>query len=142
MKMSLLTAASAAFALAGAAQAFAASPVGEWSTPDKHGVVSISECDGGALCGKIVNGDDIRANPGALDVKNQDASKRTRTLKGMTIFYGVTGGPTEWKGGSVYNPEDGKTYHGSIKLVDDDTLTLSGCVWGPLCKSQTWHRIK
>jgi len=137
-----LKAAALALALAAVSTgAIAASPVGDWKTPAKNGVVRVSEC-GDAICGKIVDGDDIRANPDVKDLNNQDASLRSRPLKGLTLFYGVKGGPTEWSGGSVYNPEDGKTYHGSIKLVDDDTLKLTGCVIAPFCKSQIWTRIK
>ncbi len=29
---------------------------------------------------------------------------------------GFSGGPTQWKGGRVYNPDDGGTYKGTIKL--------------------------
>jgi len=121
--------------------ALAASPVGDWKTPEKNGVVKVTEC-GDAICGKLMDGDDIRANPAIPDARNSDVSLRTRPLKGLTLFSGVKGGPTEWKGGTVYNPEDGKTYHGSIKLVDDDTLKLTGCIVYPLCKTQTWTRIK
>jgi uncharacterized protein (DUF2147 family) len=43
--------------------------------------------------------------------------------------------------GQVYNAEDGKTYSGSITLVDAKTLTLQGCALGGLiCKSRTWTR--
>jgi len=130
-----------ALALSGVASAaFAASPVGDWKTPSKNGVVHVSEC-GDSLCGKLIDGDDLRATPGLTDKLNQDASLRTRPLKGLPLFYGLKGGPTEWSGGSVYNPEDGKTYHGSIKLVDDNTLKLTGCVVAPFCKTQTWTRM-
>jgi len=131
----------AGLTLASAAAAFAASPVGDWRTPTKNGLVHVSEC-GDGLCGKLVDGDDLRAHPDAKDVRNQDPKLRDRPLKGLTIFYDVKGGPTEWTGGSVYNPEDGKTYHGSIKLVDDNTLQLTGCVIAPFCKTQTWTRVK
>lgn len=135
----------AALALCAAAAlssaALAASPVGEWKTPEKNGVVKVSEC-GDAICGKLIDGDDIKANPAITDMRNQDTSLRTRPLKGLPLFYGVKGGPTEWSGGSVYNPEDGKTYHGSIKLVDENTLKLTGCVMAPFCKSQTWTRVQ
>ena len=130
-----------ALALSGVASAaFAASPVGDWKTPSKNGVVHVSEC-GDSLCGKLIDGDDLRTTPGLTDKLNQDASLRTRPLKGLPLFYGLKGGPTEWSGGSVYNPEDGKTYHGSIKLVDDNTLKLTGCVVAPFCKTQTWTRM-
>jgi uncharacterized protein (DUF2147 family) len=129
------------FAAVSATAALAASPVGDWKTPEHNGVVHISEC-GGALCGKVVDGDDIRANPDVMDTRNADPAKRSRPMKGLPLFYGIAGGPTEWSGGSVYNPEDGKTYHGSIKLLDDNTLKLTGCVVAPFCKSQTWTRIR
>jgi uncharacterized protein (DUF2147 family) len=115
--------------------------VGEWNTHHAGGVIRIGEC-GDALCGKVVTSDPIKADPNLKDVRNADAGLRGRLLKGLTIFYGVKGGPTEWKGGSLYNPEDGKTYHGSITLVDSDTLKLTGCVFGPFCQTQTWTRIK
>ncbi len=135
-----------AFALAAtllAAASAQAEPgaVGEWSTHHANGVVRIGEC-GDALCGKVVASDQIKADPDAKDERNADKSLRGRPLKGLTIFSGVKGGPSEWTGGSIYNPEDGKTYHGSIKLIDADTLKLTGCVFAPLCQSQTWTRIK
>jgi len=55
---------------------------------------------------------------------------------------GFSGGPKVWKGGKIYNPEDGNTYQGTITLVDDNTLNLRGCVIFPLCKTQTWSRLK
>ena len=123
-----------------AAPAFAASPlVGEWNTPEKHGVVRIYEC-GEALCGKVVTGDDIKANPSITDMKNKDESLRSRSMKGLIIFSGLTGGPKEYKGASLYNPTDGGTYHGSMTVVDDNTVKLTGCVVFPLCKTQVWHR--
>jgi uncharacterized protein (DUF2147 family) len=124
------------------ASALAATPVGDWKTPEHNGVVRISQCDGDALCGKLVDGDDLRADPDVRDTRNQDPAKRARLMKGLTLFDGVKGGPTEWTGGSLYNPEDGKTYHGSIKLVDANTLKLTGCVFAPFCRSQTWTRLK
>ena len=123
-----------------AVPAFAApSIVGEWNTPEKHGVVRIYEC-GDALCGKVVNGDDIKADPTLTDQKNKDAALRSRTMKGLVIFSGLTGGPKEYKGASLYNPADGGTYHGSMTVVDDNTVKLTGCVVFPLCKTQVWHR--
>jgi uncharacterized protein (DUF2147 family) len=50
------------------------------------------------------------------------------------------GSAYRWEG-QVYNGEDGKTYAGSITLVDTKTLTLEGCALGGLiCKHQTWIR--
>ena len=123
-----------------AAPALAASTlVGDWKTPEKNGVVRIYEC-GAALCGKVVAGDDLTAHPDATDVKNKDASLRSRPMKGLVIFSGLTGGPKEYKGALLYNPADGGAYHGAITMVDDNTLKLTGCVVFPFCQTQVWHR--
>ncbi|OYX30094.1 MAG: hypothetical protein B7Y99_12070 [Caulobacterales bacterium 32-69-10] len=130
----------AAFAVATAA--YAASPAeGLWRTATRNGEVRIDEC-GQALCGTLVTSDSIKANPAMADAQNKDAAKRTRLLKDLPMLQGFTGGPSQWKGGTVYNPEDGGTYKGTIKLVDADTLKLTGCIVFPLCKSQTWKRIR
>ncbi len=124
-----------------AAPALAGDPTGLWQTPTNGGQVRIEQC-GSALCGTLVTSAAIRANPGQLDVNNKDASQRGRTLRGLRMLSGFTGGPTEWRGGSVYNPEDGGTYRGTITMTNDNTLRLRGCIVAPLCKTQTWTRVQ
>ena len=137
MKTTLLLAAVAA---AIAAPAFAADPIGLWQTPTNGGQVRISAC-GQNLCGVLVTSDHIRANPAMADARNSDRALRTRTLRNLPMLNGFHGGPTEWTGGSVYNPDDGRTYRGTITMQGDNTLRLRGCVVAPLCKTQTWTRI-
>lgn len=134
----------AAMALAmmvSAGVAHAGDPTGLWQTPTKGGEVEISKC-GSSLCGRLVSSEGIRANPGLKDENNSDSGKRSRPLKGLTILTGFSGGPTEWTSGSVYNPDDGKTYSGSITMAGDNALKLRGCVVAPLCKTQTWTRLR
>src|SRR3546814_9245488 len=59
----------------------------------------------------------LRANPDQRDVKNPDRALRDRRLKGLVVLQGFEGGPKEWKGGPVYDPETGE---GAAKA----TLTL------------------
>ena len=136
-KAGALAIAAAALAAAGAAWASPAS--GTWRTPENAGVVEVADC-GGGICGRLVTSERIAADPTLKDRNNRDPALRTRTLKGMALFEGMTGGPAEWKG-KVYNPVDGKTYSGSVRLVSADTLKLTGCIIYPLCKTQTWKRI-
>ena len=124
-----------------AAPALAADPTGLWQTQTNNGQVRIERC-GNALCGTLVTSAAIRANPNQKDVKNKDESQRGRTLRGLRMLSGFTGGPTEWRGGSVYNPEDGGTYRGTITMPNDNTLRLRGCIVAPLCKTQTWTRVQ
>ena len=140
MKLSLLAAA-ATLAASLAAPALVADPTGLWQTPTNGGQVRISRC-GQALCGVLVTSNHIRSMPTMTDEKNRDASLRTRTLRNLPLLNGFTGGPTEWRGGTVYNPDDGRTYSGSITMQNDNTLRLQGCVVRPLCRNQTWTRVR
>jgi len=140
MRTALLAAVLTA-AAALAAPAFAGDPTGLWQTPTNGGQVRITRC-GQALCGTLVTSNTIRANPGVLDEHNSDQSLRGRTLRNLPMLRGFTGGPTEWRNGSVYNPADGRTYRGTITMDGDNTLRLRGCVVAPLCRTQTWTRIQ
>ena len=132
----------AAVLLSATAPAYAApSALGVWRAQTHHGVVELFGC-GGALCGRVVTSDVLKDNPDMKDVRNKDTALRTRPLKGLTILRGFSGGPREWKNGEVYDPEDGNTYHGTIKLVDPKTVKLTGCVVFPLCQTQTWTRAQ
>ena len=42
--------------------------------------------------------------------------------------------------GSLYNPNDGKTYSGSLTIKGPNLVEVSGCVMSVFCKSQTWKR--
>ena len=140
MKTTIFAAAALAVS-AFAAPALAGDPTGLWQTPTNGGQVRIERC-GNALCGSLVTSAQIRANPDQRDIRNKDESQRDRTLRGLRMLSGFTGGPTEWRGGSVYNPEDGGTYRGTITMTNDNTLRLRGCIVAPLCKTQTWTRVQ
>ncbi len=130
----------AALGLTGATSAAAAGPEGLWNTPVHHGVVEVYDC-GADVCARIVTSDNLKRDPTEKDVKNKDPALRDRLLKGLTVMSDFKGGPTEWKDGHAYNPADGGTYHGSMKMVDSDTIRLTGCIIFPLCQTQTWTRV-
>jgi uncharacterized protein (DUF2147 family) len=83
-----------------------------------------------------------RTDANARDEHNRNAAQRSRTLRNLPMLTGFTGGPTEWRNGSVYNPADGGTYRGTITMTNDNSLRLRGCIVAPLCKTQTWTRIQ
>ena len=130
-----------AFALLAAAPSALASPAtGTWSTPQEHGVVEVSDC-GGGICGRIVNGDHLRAEPNVSDRMNRDPALRGRPLKGLPIFEGLSGGPPRWRG-KIYNPVDGGLYSGYLTQPGPDALVLTGCIVWPVCLSQRWTRLR
>lgn len=126
--------------LAAATPAFAADVTGRWRTPGNGGEVELVKC-GAVLCGKLISSSELKAHPDALDARNKDAAKRGRKLVGLTFLEGFKGGPAEWTGGRIYNPEDGNTYSGTITL-QGDTLKLKGCAMAMLCKTQVWTRLR
>lgn len=133
-----LVAASALMTVAGAASA--ADITGLWATPSDNGRVRIYEC-GKGLCGKLVDADQIRANPDQTDYYNKDRSKRGRKVKGLVLFAGYTGGPSEWKGGEIYDPKTGDTgSRGVIKATSANALEVKGCV-AFICRTQHWKRV-
>lgn len=124
--------------IAGAASA--ADVTGLWATSSDNGKVQISRC-GEGICGKLVDADQIRANPNQTDHYNKNKSLRSRKVKGLVLFQNYAGGPAEWKGGQIYDPKTGDTgANGKIKLISDDVLQVKGCL-GPICRTQTWKRV-
>ena len=122
-----------------AAPAAAADITGIWATGSEGGRVEIYRC-GKALCGKVVDARRLRANPDLRDERNSDPRLRQRKLKGLVVLNGFTGGPTEWKGGPVYDPESGDgAAKGQLKLLPNGKLELKGCV-AFFCRTKIWTR--
>jgi uncharacterized protein (DUF2147 family) len=134
---------SAVVCLAAVTAASAGDPRGNWMTENGRARIAIVSC-GGALCGNIValkEPNDPGTGKPKTDSNNPDAAKRTRPMVGVPIVIDMAPDAADrWKG-EVYNAEDGKTYSGSITLVNATTLTLQGCALGGLiCKNQAWTR--
>ena len=145
MKTSQLALLALLAVLARPGTASAADPAGSWLTEGGKSQVRVVRC-GNALCGTIIwlkEPDDSNTGKAKTDFRNQDASKRGRALVGVAIVLGMQpSGTTDKWTGEVYNPEDGKTYSGSMTMSGDNELSLAGCVLAVLCKSQTWTRVR
>ncbi|HUI34366.1 MAG TPA: DUF2147 domain-containing protein [Stellaceae bacterium] len=128
-----------------AATAKTGGPLGTWLTEKKSGIVEIYRCaDSDALCGRLVwfkiKPDD--PNPLGLDLKDPDPARRNQPLCGLTFMWGFKpSDPGKWEDGSVYDPDDGRTYHANMKLRDDGTLDLHGYIGISLIgRSEIWTR--
>jgi uncharacterized protein (DUF2147 family) len=96
---------------------------GLWLRDNGESKVKISAC-GAALCGYVAWVKDPAKQAGV----------------GKKIFYDmVSAGDGKWSG-KAFNPEDGKTYSGTMQLKGDK-LTTAGCAFGGLvCRSVNWIR--
>lgn len=98
-------------------------PQGVWLM-DGDVAVEIYNCTG-LLCGRIVWLRKPRNSAGQLDrdKRNPEPSLRQRELCGLTILSGLQpDGPGRWRGGSFYNPHDGKSYSVTAELQSADVL--------------------
>ena len=146
MPRRLLPTAALGLLAAGALPAAAASPIGEWRTEGDKARVRIEPCPGSTerLCGAITwSYRPADAPPGPLvDVHNQDPALRARPILGLPLLQGFApDGPDAWSGGTIYDPEGGKTYRSQMRLKDPDTLEVEGCVL-LFCRGQIWKRYQ
>jgi len=127
--------------LAAAAAMSPDAAVGRWRTETRNGIVEVERC-GASICGKLVTSDGLRTNPNMLDINNKDVGLRGRRLMNLQVLGGFTRGDGQWTGGTIYNGDDGGTYRATVTPIDADHLKVKGCIIWPLCKSQTWARIR
>ena len=126
----------------GFALADAASPIGKWKTIDDatHKPKSIVEIyeQGGKLYGKIIKlfreaGEE--QNPKCDKCKGD---KKDKPVIGMVILEGLWREGDEWKGGTILDPDNGKTYKCYIKL-EKGKLKVRGFIgFSALGRTQYW----
>jgi uncharacterized protein (DUF2147 family) len=111
---------------------------GRWNTPGNRSVVEISR-RGQHLCGRIIF---ARPKPGTstppLDTENPDPQCRSRPLAGLQIMPGFSVNGAD---GTIYNPQNGKSYRSKMALAADGTLKVSGCV-AIFCQTQIWVKAR
>ena len=118
-------------------------PFGQWVTEGGLSRIEVFDC-GGKICGRIVLLEEPLEDDGRpkVDDENQDEALRGRPLMGLQLIAGFAAARHNiWTGGTIYNPQDGKTYASTMELVDENTLRVRGYVLLPLFgKTQTWAR--
>ena len=115
-----------------------AAATGRWLTEPKDGIIEITINAAGKLEGRIVGGN----HPGLLDVKNPDPAQRIKPLRGQLILRDMAAdGAGRWTGGTIYDPDSGKTYKCNLELLANGTLKVRGYIgFSLLGKSQLWTR--
>jgi len=131
--ISILSAAAAPLAMAGDHDAI----LGKWSTANAKSTVDIYEC-GTKVCGKIVAlkvpvypADDKKGMAGQtkVDRENPDPKMQKQPLIGLVVlkdFDRVE--PGLWRNGTIYDPENGKTYKCKMTLESPHQLNVRGYI--------------
>jgi uncharacterized protein (DUF2147 family) len=130
----LLVIASSSFAVPAAAVAAVVPAEGAWFIDGTGVAVQIFDCSG-QICGRVVWLRMARDPVGQLarDDKNPDPVYRQRALCGLTVLRGMQpAGLNRWDGGSLYNPDDGKTYRVSGELRSADVFVARVYLGVPL----------
>ena len=122
-----------------------ATPIGLWNTvSDRDGkptaVVEIREINGelsGVVRELIVVADPADSVCGACS-----GDRKGQRIVGMEILFHMRRDGEQWSGGEILDPENGKTYRATMKLIDGGRkLVLRGYIGVPLFgRSQTWLR--
>jgi uncharacterized protein (DUF2147 family) len=78
-----------------------------------------------------------------VDKNNPDDKRKSDPLMGLNLLREFTfAGTDKWEKGTIYDPENGKTYSCKITMVDKDKLDVRGYVGiSMLGRTQTWIRI-
>lgn len=102
---------------------------GEWWTPGFNARVSIEPC-GDAVCGRIV---------WLWDEAPKGVADKSPLVGRLVIDRMQAAEAGFWRGGRLYNPEDGRDYKGSLHLQSPERLVVDGCVLF-ICQTQVWRR--
>lgn len=133
-----------AFAIASPVMADPGSPVGLWKNiDDKTGqpkaLVRIEEVDG-VLRGRI----ESVLTPGRADaVCDQcEGELEGKPIRGMRILDGLRKVGDWWEGGTILDPNNGKTYKSQVRTIEGGArLEVRGFIGMPILgRTQTWVR--
>jgi uncharacterized protein (DUF2147 family) len=115
---------------------------GTWLSGDGDGWIEITRVDDG-LSGVIKGSPNDDPDRPDRDEKNPDPALRDRPLTGLELFDGFSwDGDDRWTGGTIYDPNSGKTYRCIITWVDQDTLKVRGYIGVPMLgRTETWTRV-
>ncbi len=145
MKKLIFVVACALFLMTGFASAEEADAVlGQWYTDaEKKDVVVEIYKDNDLYSGKVVWLENPNEDDGTskVDDENPDEARRNDPILGMNLVKGFTyKGKNKWAGGTIYDPNNGKTYKCKMSLKGDD-LKVRGFI-GVALFGRTVHWIR
>ena len=122
-----------------------AAVLGRWAAEDS--IIEVKE-DAGTLHATIVavldplykDGEDGPVGTPRVDLKNPDATLRSRPLVGLDLLSAYEFKKNKWQG-NLYDPESGKTYKSNM-TVDDGKLQMRGYIGTPMLgRTEEWEPV-
>lgn len=112
--------------------------LGEWLAESKDGKILIFK-QGEKYFGKISWGKDGDKK----DVNNPDEKLKSQSIIGSVILKGFEYTGKAWENGSIYDPNNGKTYSCTLKMKKANELELRGFIGlSILGRTTVWTRVK
>lgn len=106
----------------------AASPEGVWELEFRDSHFRIAYCGDDRLCGTLIWLSESSSTP-----------EKVKYLDQMVVKYAKPTGKNTWRGEMDLL---GEQVNGTVKLVNDDLLTLTGCKFLVLCRTYEMYRME
>lgn len=118
--------------------------LGFWLNEEKDAKVEITKIDG-KFYGKVVWLKEPNEEWGTpkVDDQNPDESLRNTPIMGLEILKDFVFDEDEWNSGTIYDPDNGKTYKCVMKKQSDIVLDIRGYIgkqWMGLGRTTVWTR--
>lgn len=115
---------------------------GKWKTIDDEtgkpkSIVEIFKKSDGKYYGKIVQ---LLIKPENNNCVKCKDDRKNKPLIGLEIIRGLSKDGSEFGGGTITNPKDGKSYKTEI-VKEGNTLKVKALIMGIAMKTQTWHKV-
>lgn len=116
---------------------------GKWRTIDDEtgkpkSVVEITKKSDGKYYAKVVQ---LLIKPEDPNCSKCKDDRKGKPVLGMEVIRGLSKDGSEFSGGTITNPKDGKTYKCTIKK-EGNTLLVRGYVGiSAFGRTQTWHKV-
>ena len=117
--------------------------IGKWFTENNKSIVQVYKGSDNKYYGKIIwLKEPNRNGKPKMDDKNPDKKLQTSPLIGLVVLKGFSySGENHWASGTIYDPENGKTYSCKMKLVNDNQLDIRGFIGiSAIGRTSTWMR--
>mgnify|MGYP000029449402 FL=1 len=120
-----------ALALGMAAPALADPVIGTWQTEPDDGsfaYIQMQQCGEVAICGTISR------------TFNSEGEYKSGNIGKKLVWDMEPRGNGKYRDGMIWQPSSDKVFSSKM-VLSGDTLKVSGC-FGPICKRQTWQRVR